>query len=308
MRVKNKGKNTGKVPKIRHGSSRVKRVYHGDKNVYGDWKPDDLTDLNIWLDASDTDSDSISESTASGRVSTWHDKSGNNRDFSTGGGNSWNTAITDTQPYTGARTLNGLNVIDFRGTEFLRSDNTLGTQTYCIFMIGAMDSITATNSAIIGLGNSSPRGDIQSSSTSEFLAKFTRNIADNNQFLDSSTSIAPGDEYFLSLHVDATADTIEFFKDGTSYGSTTHFATDRTNVNNRIILYNYRQAGVSDANHAIGFRNTGTIDGCLGEVIVTDASVSATDRQKIEGYLAHKWGMTDKLPSGHPYKTVWPTT
>lgn len=308
MRVKNKGKNTGKIPKIRHGNSRVKRVYHGNKNVYGDWKPDDLTDLYIWLDASDTDSDSISESTTSGRVSTWHDKSGNDRDFSSGGGNSWNTAIADTQPYTSTRTLNGLNVIDFRGDEFLRSDDTLGTQTYCIFMIGAMDSIPATNSAIIGIGNSSPRGDLHSKSTSEFLALFTKNIVENYQFLDSGTSIAPGDEYFLSLHVDATANTVELFKDGTTAGSTTHFDTFRTNVNNRLILYNYRQAGVTDSNHTIGFRNSGTIDGCLGEVIVTDVSVSATDRQKIEGYLAHKWGMTDKLPSDHPYKTAWPTT
>jgi len=29
-------------------------------------------------------------------------------------------------------------------------------------------------------------------------------------------------------------------------------------------------------------------------------------RQKMEGYLAHKWGTTDKLPSSHPYKFVTP--
>lgn len=299
----------GETPSsIKAGSTAVKRVYRGGTNVWGDWRPDELTDLNIWLDASDTDSDSISESTTTGRVSTWHDKSGNNRDFSTGGGGQWDIGISDTQPYTGARTLNGLNVIDFRGTEFLRSDQSIGTQTYCIFMIGAMDSITATNSAIIGIGNASPRGDLQSVVTSEFRALFTRNIVDNHQFLSNGTYIQPGDEYFLSLHVDATADSIELFKDGTSYGSTTHYHTDKTNVNNRLILYNYRQAGVTDSSHTLGFRNSGTLDGCLGEVIVTDASVSATDRQKIEGYLAHKWGMTDKLPSGHPYKTLWPTT
>jgi len=28
------------------------------------------------------------------------------------------------------------------------------------------------------------------------------------------------------------------------------------------------------------------------------------DRQKLEGYLARKWGLTDKLPNGHPYKAV----
>ena len=31
-----------------------------------------------------------------------------------------------------------------------------------------------------------------------------------------------------------------------------------------------------------------------------------TTRQKIEGYLAHKWGLTGNLPAGHPYKTEAP--
>ena len=30
------------------------------------------------------------------------------------------------------------------------------------------------------------------------------------------------------------------------------------------------------------------------------------NRQKLEGYLAHKWALTAKLPAGHPYKTVAP--
>jgi hypothetical protein len=38
------------------------------------------------------------------------------------------------------------------------------------------------------------------------------------------------------------------------------------------------------------------------EIVYADA-----DRQRIEGYLAHKWGLVGSLPSGHPYKTAAPT-
>jgi hypothetical protein len=33
---------------------------------------------------------------------------------------------------------------------------------------------------------------------------------------------------------------------------------------------------------------------------------SDVNRQKLEGYLAHKWGLGANLPVDHPYKTVGP--
>ena len=41
--------------------------------------------------------------------------------------------------------------------------------------------------------------------------------------------------------------------------------------------------------------------GEIAEVLVYDQSVNAVNRQKIEGYLAHKWGLTAKLELIHPY-------
>jgi len=51
--------------------------------------------------------------------------------------------------------------------------------------------------------------------------------------------------------------------------------------------------------------NTGQ-DGIVGEIIVVDGISTIENRQKIEGYLAHKWGLTGNLPSNHPYKTKKP--
>jgi hypothetical protein len=47
--------------------------------------------------------------------------------------------------------------------------------------------------------------------------------------------------------------------------------------------------------------------GYCAELIDLGATPSTTNRQKLEGYLAHKWGLTANLPAGHPYKTVGPT-
>jgi len=48
------------------------------------------------------------------------------------------------------------------------------------------------------------------------------------------------------------------------------------------------------------------MNGWLAEVVFTNAKQSTTDRQKMEGYLAHKWGLTGNLSSSHPYKTTPP--
>lgn len=46
--------------------------------------------------------------------------------------------------------------------------------------------------------------------------------------------------------------------------------------------------------------------GYAAECIVIDTILSTNNRQQIEGYLAHKWGLTANLPSDHPYKSVAP--
>jgi hypothetical protein len=48
-------------------------------------------------------------------------------------------------------------------------------------------------------------------------------------------------------------------------------------------------------------------DGAIMEVVITQTDNSVATRQKIEGYLAWKWGLEGNLPSGHPYKNAAPT-
>ena len=47
--------------------------------------------------------------------------------------------------------------------------------------------------------------------------------------------------------------------------------------------------------------------GDVNEMILTSGILSTSDRQKLEGYLAWKWGTVASLPSDHPYKNGEPT-
>ena len=54
------------------------------------------------------------------------------------------------------------------------------------------------------------------------------------------------------------------------------------------------------------FFGAGYLDGKLAELVVVPSVLSLDDRQKLEGYAAHKWGFTSALPPTHPYKTASP--
>jgi hypothetical protein len=58
---------------------------------------------------------------------------------------------------------------------------------------------------------------------------------------------------------------------------------------------------------AQSFGEIGWMQGRIAEIVLVGSAVDVSTRQKIEGYLAHKWGLTSNLPSDHPYKTNPPT-
>ena len=45
----------------------------------------------------------------------------------------------------------------------------------------------------------------------------------------------------------------------------------------------------------------------IAELIIGRTIPGSTEREKLEGYLAHRWGLTANLPALHPYKTNPPT-
>jgi hypothetical protein len=49
------------------------------------------------------------------------------------------------------------------------------------------------------------------------------------------------------------------------------------------------------------------LNGYIAEVVLISDTLFAANKDIVEGYLAHKWGLTANLPGGHPYKTNPPT-
>ena len=45
----------------------------------------------------------------------------------------------------------------------------------------------------------------------------------------------------------------------------------------------------------------------ISEVLIYQDAFSSSDVDKLEGYLAHKWNLTNRLTSGHPYSSSAPT-
>tara|TARA_R110000744_G_scaffold4969_2_gene17594 strand:+ start:1350 stop:4493 length:3144 start_codon:yes stop_codon:yes gene_type:complete len=67
---------------------------------------------------------------------------------------------------------------------------------------------------------------------------------------------------------------------------------------------NNLQAGITTG---CNYDKTGDFfDGQIAEYLICGGFQSTADRQKIEGYLAWKWGIESVLPVGHPYKTLPP--
>lgn len=52
----------------------------------------------------------------------------------------------------------------------------------------------------------------------------------------------------------------------------------------------------------VGFGGGNGWTGYLGEWLFVSSFLTTQQRQQVEGYLAHKWGMTANLAADHPYK------
>ena len=79
------------------------------------------------------------------------------------------------------------------------------------------------------------------------------------------------------------------------------------NGNTTGVTFTLTQAMTSAAKLQIGFTGTltpalgGAMRGYIYEIIVFNTTISNEDKQKVEGYLAWKWGIQGSLSTAHPY-------
>jgi hypothetical protein len=84
--------------------------------------------------------------------------------------------------------------------------------------------------------------------------------------------------------------------------------TEDTNYPNNLSIISHRTTADADADRFgfdRGFSGRQWI-GKLGELIIYNTALSDSEIIQMEGYLAHKWGLSGDLVSSHPYKSASP--
>jgi titin len=245
---------------------------------FNSFNPSDISGVNLWLDAQYSSSVDISN----GLVSTWNDQSEENNDFSRYGG-----TITYAKPSG----INNRPAIYFEtaGSTYLYKTFNIAPSTnqLSLFMIVYHVSNVTGNSELF-YSNTAP--------TSPGYAYF--DLFNNTNSPSGLLSINIGDETQVSTTRDIRASIALI---DVIAGTTADVYVNGTQTNNNIAR------GVLSLDNEITWAiSGGAFRGYIGEIITYPSDLSDKDRQRVEGYLAWKWGIQNSLPNNQPYKTAPP--
>lgn len=229
--------------------------------------PKSLSGLMAWHDAADT----ASITHASGSVSQWNDKSGN--------GNHWTQSTMANQPFTGTRSLNGRNVIDFNAT---------GQD----FMVGAsgLHSVSAANNTLFvvntfdATGNNMVLIDGKQAVFSNRIWGLSM-IPAGTQINGQSGSY--GTQSPLNITYDSGAHILCLRRNGTTSGVVTYRdgAAGTPGTGSDVAL----DAVFLGRNFSGGYDY---LDGLVAEVIVYNRALTNSEMNRVGAYLSGKWGLT----------------
>ena len=265
----------GTIPMLKHNMERDLGGFFVET-----WTPAQISTA-LWLDAADPSTITLNGTT----ISQWNDKSGNSRNVSQA-----NSAL---QPLYTLGGLNSLNIADFDGADDvlngLAISNFVTNNSYSAFVVGLARTI-ATND-VHGYVNEAFYGD-----AGGYIAMYLRSSNLIGAYNWDGANKVATNAY--------TPNTVVIGYSELSSGS----IRIRTNGGSETATVSSNTASLSGAIQ-IGRNynsNTFCLDGKIAEVIFTNAALSTTNRQLIEGYLAHKWGLQANLPNDHPYKSTSP--
>jgi len=245
------------------------------------WTPADI-DTALWLDAADAST----ITTVGGAVSQWSDKSGNNRHAT--------QSDATRRPSFTSSALNGYSALTFDGTnDGLTCGDAFYLANFLIFSVTKTNNTSADQNVVSkwkGSGNQR-----------ELIFRFKSN---NKMGIFIS---------FDGLAAGSTLDTIGTAGTGWSISGTVRNGTALTvslnGTQNSSTLASTSLFN-STAELAIGFNFDGSnvfepLNGQIAAIVIA-TNPSLTDLQKLEGWAAHKYGLTANLPADHPYKTAVP--
>ena len=241
-----------------------------------------LDQFGLWLDAND--SSTITDN--SGAVSEWKDKSGNQLHVT--------QSTAAKQPTTNSTTQNGKNVISFDGGDYLVCSSTNIQNTDQVwFFVAEIDSGGVDHAAdgIFTYGAwGTGQWHLRANNGSQFRGKLNK---DGNSLgtSDFSTSHLNGYQIY-SLIFDRTNSKYSSRLNGVINDSDV-IDTENLKTNKLIRVFTASNESYSPV-------------GKIAEIICLK-DISLLNTEKIEGYLAHKWGLSGSLASTHPHKIIPPS-
>jgi hypothetical protein len=232
----------------------------------GLWDPGELAGRALWLKA-----DALSGLGESEEVASWADATSN--------GEVAAQVAAPNRPTFRGNVLNGRPVVRFNGSAWLRIDTQLGigAQPFAQF---AVWKPSAAGQALM----------IWNNNTGLLVTDF-----DNDLGIFSGSALFDLDHHpFGQWHMVA----------GVHAG-----AGSSLTVDGGVPATGHAGSNSPSGDLTIGAGIAGLdrrLNGDVAELIVTRTALSTPERQRLEGYAAHKWGLTASLPSNHPYKSVPP--
>jgi hypothetical protein len=212
--------------------------------------------------------DSSTIAHTSNSVSQWNDKSGNGYHAS---------AASGQEPTTGSSTINGKNVLTWSLGKKMKRTTPSGANWQDVYVVGqwtggaTFDNVPGIFGGTTSAGSDNGVVGGNNGGAGLWISNWTNNFYLNGTSNNGSSVVSSMSSPFL----------ISFSK-------------------NSAVSINGYQVGADRTNNGREWKGT------FGEVLAFNSKLSDADRQKIEGYLANKWGINGNLPSTHPYVASMP--
>ena len=244
------------------------------------FNPQQIAGLQLWLKADEgVYNDAGTTLATDGQtVQEWHDWSGNNNDFTQTTGAS--------KPTWSTNTVNGYPVVTFDGsaTQMLASDF-IGTNDITLFIVAKSDNASPVNETILRQGYTSGT----SVSMAAFLSStnFSFSCVDNTSTgYTDSTPLSTGFAVYSGAY-SSNSSIIEVHTNGDSNGTTATGGNPLFASSVDVVL---GARPTSDLTTPATFDRH--FDGGVAEVLIYNSSLSDSNREKVERYLANKYGIT----------------
>ena len=237
------------------------------------WKPNDLSDLKLWLRGKDLES-----SLADGaNITTWADHSGNNHHLVAGSSPNFEAGISNNKG----------------GAKFTSSSSTAGEFLVCNDADGPMDVGTGNFYFGIFCASAESTTGVQSIVAHDKQndsfdirhngSKFVRHVGAISML--DSVSVTDGDLHYVTVEKRDTNTLASHINGGADIGTSTSFTTN-----------------ISDDEFLLGKRDDTDIkafDGKIIEVICYHTEISTSEKDLISGYVTHQWDKESLLGNGH---------